>query len=91
MRSTSNGGVNARLYAGTLKHARYTPKRHVFSYKVFMPFVELETLEALTDQLPLWSAKRWAPARFLRRDFLGAEAIPLELSLIHISEPTRPY
>ncbi len=78
MRSTSNGGVNARLYSGTLKHARYTPKRHVFSYKVFMPFVELETLEALTDQLPLWSAKRWAPARFLRRDFLGAEAVPLE-------------
>ncbi len=42
-----------------------------------MPFVELETLPELTARLPLWSVKRWAPARFLRRDFLGAEEIPL--------------
>ncbi|MDG2460690.1 MAG: DUF1365 domain-containing protein [Luminiphilus sp.] len=69
--------MNAKLYSGTLQHARYTPRRHAFSYKVFMPFVELETVEELTTRLPLWSAKRWAPARFLRRDFLGPESVPL--------------
>ena len=41
---------------------RYSPKKHAFSYKVFMPFVELETLPELTARLPLWSTKRWAPA-----------------------------
>jgi DUF1365 family protein len=42
--------VTARLYSGTLRHARYTQKQHAFSYKVFMPFVELETLDELTEQ-----------------------------------------
>ena len=42
-----------------------------------MPFVELESLDTLTSKLPLWSAKRWAPARFMRKDFLGDERTPL--------------
>ena len=77
MRSRADGGVTAKLYSGTLRHARYSPKTHAFCYKVFMPFVELETLPELTAHLPLWSAKRWAPARFLRSDFLGAPELPL--------------
>ena len=77
MRRAPNGRVNARLYSGTLRHARYSPKRHLFSYKVFMPFVPLGKLDTLTATLPLWSATRWAPSRFLRRDFLGAAETPL--------------
>jgi DUF1365 family protein len=69
--------MSAKIFWGTLRHARYTPKQHAFSYKVFMPFVELETLADLVEKLPLWSAKRWAPARFLRRDFLGPDTLPL--------------
>lgn len=77
MRSRADGGVTAKLYWGTLRHARYLPKKHAFSYKVFMPFVELETIHELTEHLPLWSTGRWAPARFLRRDFLGSPELPL--------------
>ena len=54
MRGSADGGVTAKLYSGTLRHARYSPKKHAFCYKVFMPFVELETLPALTARLPLW-------------------------------------
>ena len=66
-----------RLYTGTLLHARYTPQTHQFRYKVFMPFMELESLQEATAHLPFWSTKRWAPARFVRRDFLGNENIAL--------------
>ena len=52
MRGRTDGGVTAKLYSGTLRHARYSPKKHAFSYKVFMPFVELETLPALTERPP---------------------------------------
>jgi uncharacterized protein len=69
--------MKAALYKGTLHHARYTPKKHAFSYSVFMPFVELSSLDQLTQTLPLWSTQRWAPARFVRTDFLGAAEIPL--------------
>ena len=77
MYGRADGRVTSKLYSGTLRHARYSPKKHAFSYKVFIPFVELETLAELTSHLPLWSTKRWAPARFLRRDFLGAPELPL--------------
>lgn len=66
-----------RLYTGTLQHARYSPKRHRFAYKVFMPFVELDSLPQFIKQLPLWSLGRWAPARFVRGDFLGDQSVPL--------------
>ena len=89
MRRRTDGGVTAKLYSGTLRHARYSPKKHAFTYKVFMPFVELETLPELTARLPLWSSKRWAPSRFLRSDFLGAPQLPLaEAVRLRIKEKT---
>ena len=36
-----------------------------------MPFVQLDALPHLTDIIPFWSARRWAPAAFRRADFLG--------------------
>jgi Uncharacterized conserved protein len=35
----------SRLYRGTLYHCRHTPKRHSFSYDVFMPFVRLDQVK----------------------------------------------
>lgn len=78
MRRQTDGGLSATLYTGTLRHARYAPKRHAFSYRVFMPFVKLQDLPACAESLPLWSARRWAPAQFVRSDFLGPDSLSLE-------------
>ncbi|WP_435213590.1 DUF1365 domain-containing protein [Luminiphilus sp. nBUS_16] len=67
----------SKLYRGTLFHCRHSPKQHRFSYKVFMPLVQLDALPALTDNIPFWSARRWAPAAFRREDFLGDAQTPL--------------
>jgi len=67
----------SRLYRGTLFHCRHSPRQHRFSYQVFMPLVDLQALPGLVDSIPLWSARRWAPAMFKREDFLGAGDIPL--------------
>ena len=67
----------SRLYRGTLFHCRHTPRRHLFQYRVFMPLVNLHELPGLMDNVPLWSARRWAAAWFRRRDFLGDPGIPL--------------
>ncbi len=67
----------SRLYRGTLFHCRHTPRRHHFQYRVFMPLVNLHELPGLMDNVPLWSARRWAAAWFRRRDFLGDPGIPL--------------
>jgi DUF1365 family protein len=67
----------SKLYRGTLFHCRHSPKQHRFSYKVFMPLVQLDALPHLTDTIPFWSARRWAPATFRRSDFLGDPQTPL--------------
>lgn len=67
----------SKLYRGTLFHCRHSPKQHQFSYKVFMPLVQLDALPSLTDNIPFWSARRWAPAAFRRSDFLGDTQTPL--------------
>ena len=65
--------MTAKLYSGTLRHARYSPKKHAFSYKVFMPFVELETLAELINQ-------KARPMPFLLSAFLLFSLNMLELS-----------
>ena len=42
-----------------------------------MPLVQLDALPRLTDGIPFWSARRWAPAAFRREDFLGDAQTPL--------------
>jgi DUF1365 family protein len=69
--------MNTAFYVGQLSHARLTPKPHRFSYQVFMPFVDVDAVETLTDNIPLWSRKRLAPARFVRSDFIGPQDMPI--------------
>jgi len=70
--------VKSRLYEGVIRHRRLHPRSHQFSYRVFMPYIRLDELPALFDGRLLWSARRWALARFKRSDFLGDPELPLE-------------
>ena len=69
--------MKSRLYRGSLRHRRFSPREHSFEYSVFMPWLCLDELPELFDGHWLWSARRWAPARFRREDFLGDPALPL--------------
>lgn len=66
------------LYQGWLRHRRFSPREHQFSYRVFMPYICLDELPELFRSRWLWSASHWAPARFVRSDFLGDPARPLQ-------------
>ena len=65
------------IYEGVVFHARTEPIRHEFSYRIFMPLFDLAELPELLDGIPLWSARRRAPARVRRPDYLGDPAVPL--------------
>lgn len=69
--------MKSRLYEGVIRHRRLHPHSHQFSYRVFMPYICLDELPGLFDRKLLWSARRWALARFKRSDFLGDPALPL--------------
>ena len=65
------------IFEGRVRHTRRLPLRHVFSYRIFMMYLDLDELPGLFDRYWLWSASRRAPARFRREDHLGDPGQPL--------------
>ena len=61
------------LYEGWVRHRRMEPVEHEFRYRLFMAYLDLDELPELLDEVPLWSARRPAPARFRRSDYLDVE------------------
>jgi len=66
------------VYEGTIRHRRFEPVGHEFSYRLFLMYLDLGELPGVLDPYPLWSARRRAPARFRRQDFMGDPARPLD-------------
>lgn len=69
---------NSAIYEGWVRHRRHDPISHEFRYPLFMTYLDLAELPWVFDGLTGWSARRPAPARFRRRDFLGDERRPLD-------------
>lgn len=59
------------VYTGSVRHRRFRPVRHAFTYGLFMMYLDLDELPGLFDRRWLWSVRHPAPARFRRRDHLG--------------------
>ena len=66
------------VYEGWIRHRRFEPVEHSFRYRFFLIYLDLAELPEVLDGYPLWSARRLAPARFRRADFMGDPARPLD-------------
>lgn len=71
----------SRIYRGTLRHRRFIPKEHAFSYRVWMAWLDLDELPTLFDNVPCFSARRPALARFRREDYLAPTDKPLRTAV----------
>ena len=69
--------MRSALYEGTVFHHRRTPVDHRFSYRIALPFVDLDELDGLCRLHPLWSAERHNAVSFWRRDYLPGRPGPL--------------
>lgn len=65
------------LYEGTILHRRFAPF-HQFQYSLFLVYLDLDELHDLFRGRWLWSARRFAPARFRREDHFGDPRLPLK-------------
>jgi DUF1365 family protein len=65
------------IYEGWLRHRRFEPVGHSFRHRLFMAYLDLGELPSVLDPFPLWSARRPAPARFRRADYMGDPERPL--------------
>jgi uncharacterized protein len=66
------------VYEGWIRHRRFEPVEHSFRYRLFLMYLDLGELPGVLDPYPLYSARRAAPARFRRGDFMGDPAQPLD-------------
>ncbi|MBB3191699.1 DUF1365 domain-containing protein [Halomonas cerina] len=67
---------HSRIYRGQLRHRRFLPRHHAFTYGVWMAWLDLDELPELFDGVPGYSTRRPALARFRREDYLRDDLAP---------------
>jgi DUF1365 family protein len=71
--------MHSCLYAGTVRHRRFSPVVNQFKYSLFQLYLDLSELPEVFDPYLLWSARRPALAWFRREDHLGDPAVALDV------------
>ena len=83
--------LKSAIFKGQIRHRRFQPKSHAFTYPIFMLYLDL-------DELPKLIAKKWYCSfssfnfvRFKRSDFFAPEEPDLKKALIQkISDSVTP-
>jgi uncharacterized protein len=69
--------IDSGLFVGTLRHRRFTPVPHAFTYPLFMALLDIDRVPLLMRVSRLTSHNRWNWAAFDDRDHLGDPTRPL--------------
>jgi DUF1365 family protein len=69
--------MESALYVGKLRHRRFTPKSHSFSYPVFMAFLDVDRLPELMRVSRFSAYNRWNWTSYCERDHFGDEKLSL--------------
>ena len=59
------------IASGRVRHRRHGPREHRFGYRLAMPLLDLESIDATFARSRLWSTRGWRPVRFCRDDYMG--------------------
>ena len=69
--------MESALYFGTLRHRRFRPVAHEFSYQLFMAFLDIDRIPEVMARSPFSSYNRTNWASFHQRDHFGDPQISL--------------
>jgi len=69
------------LYTGQLRHRRFSPKPHAFTYELFMALVDVDHIPEQMQISRFTSYNRFNWASFDERDHLGSSTLPLRQRL----------
>ena len=59
------------IYKGTIKHTRYTPFNHFFTYSLFMVYFDINKIGKALKRSLLWGVNKPAIVSFYRKDYHG--------------------
>ena len=65
------------ICVGTLRHRRFRPTQHEFTYPVFQVLLDIDRIPELMGASPLASYNRWNVISFDDRDHFGEPRRPL--------------
>lgn len=88
--------MRSAIYEGRVRHRRYQPVGHIFSYRLFMMYVDLDELPTLFENRWCWSVDRPNLASFKRTDHVGDPHTSLDESIRQLvdartgNRPTGP-
>jgi DUF1365 family protein len=74
--------IDSGLFVGTLRHRRFAPVAHAFTYPLFMALLDIDRIAELMRRSRLTSLNRWNWASFDDRDRLGDPSRPLRERLV---------
>lgn len=78
---TNTNGFHSAIYSGRLRHRRFIPKSHEFSYSIRLFYLDLAELPDLFNKNFFASARRPNLAWFNRKDYFGDPRIPLDTAV----------
>lgn len=70
--------LTSGIYFGTVEHRRLSPKKHAFSYDVFMMYVDLDELDTILNLHTFWGISPFCIAKFKRSDYFGEKTNDLK-------------
>lgn len=73
--------MQSGLYVGKLRHRRFSPRSHEFTYPVFMAFLDVDCLPELMRVSPFSSYNLWNWTSYCERDHFGDPSQPLRKRL----------
>ena len=69
--------MDSAIYKGTVRHRRFHPARHEFTYSLFMAFLDIDRIPEVMRRSRFSSHNRWNWASFFENDHFGDPALPL--------------
>lgn len=70
--------MQSALYCGTLRHRRFAPRPHAFTYGLYMTWLDLAELDTAFAGRWCWSTRRPALSWLRRADYIGDASNPLD-------------
>ena len=69
------------IYSGTIRHRRFTPFDHFFTYPLFMAYIDLNSIEDALKKSWFWNINKPALISFMRKDYHGSSKTGLDESV----------
>ena len=73
--------IQPAIYVGTLRHRRFFPRRHEFTYPIFMVALDVDKIPEMMSVSPFTSYNRWNWASFFEDDHFGNPGLNLRKRL----------